>query len=109
MNHKGNTGGTYRETAAIGAGTYKNSLSIIEGGEYYSDQYQSAVTYHNFDGTETSKLIVKNAYIDNSLRLYSFRASPVDVVVSGCKIPNGITYDGSSNRFNVTEWNNSTL
>lgn len=111
MQHAGNTIGEYDGTVCIGAGTMPNSLSIIEGGKYIcGTQLPWAISYHNFSktgyGNYPSRIIMKNVWMNNGLRLYAFRDSIVNVVVTGCKMPNGFdTYD--STYFNVTEWNNT--
>ncbi len=112
MQHNGNNMGTYTGTVCIGAGTMKNSLSIIDGGMYTcGTQFPWAISYHNFSkttyGNYPSRVVLKNVWINNGLRLGTHSDSVVDVEITGCKMPSGIReYD--TQYFNVTEWNNVT-
>ena len=112
MKHNGNNMGTYTGTVCIGAGTMRNSLSVIEGGEYTcGSQFPWAISYHNFYkatwGDKPSKVVLNNVWISNGLRLGTFGDSVVDVIVSNCKMPSGLrSYD--SQYFNVKQWNNIT-
>ena len=102
MEHKGNTIGSYTGTLCIGGGTNKNSLSVVDGGRYTcSNQYPHAISYHNYYGSFTSRLIFKNVWVNNDIRLANFGTNPVDVTISGCRFPN--TYTPGS-YFTVKEW-----
>lgn len=111
MNHKGNTIGNYTGTVTIGAGTNRNSISKIIGGKYTcTNQFPWAISYHNFSteafGDYPSKVIIKNVWVNNGIRLGEHSDSMVDVEVSGCYAPNGLTMSDKPH-FNITEWNNS--
>ena len=95
----------------IGAGTFRNSLSVIENGKYTcpgNDPW--AISYHNFSasnyGDYPSRVVIKNAWMSNGVRLGDFSTSDVDVEISGCYMPSGRTQGVT--HFNVTEWNNGT-
>ena len=82
MKHNGNTL-QYNGTACIGAGTNRNSTSIIEGGKYTSVQFGAAIGYHNFNtaswGDLPSRVILRNVWLNNSLRLSTMSTSKMDV------------------------------
>lgn len=105
MNHKGDTipSGSHSGYACIGAGTNRNTLSIVEGGKYTA-AWIAPISYHNYYGSLPSRIIIRNACLDKSLRLADFGTNSVDVEVSNCKIPGGII--GSHTYFHITAWNN---
>ena len=109
MKHNGNNVGSYKGTICIGAGTNKNSLSVIDGGKYEcGTQFPYAISYHNFItadyGDCKSKIVLKNVWVNNSIRLGEFGDSIVDVEISNCYLPNG--YTQNTTHFNITAWGN---
>lgn len=109
MKHNGNTIGNYIGTICIGAGTNRNTVSIIDGGKYTcGNQYPWAISYHNFYkanyGDYPSRIIFKNVWVNNGIRFGEYGDSVVDAEISGCYIPNG--YTKNTTHFNITEWNN---
>lgn len=105
MEHLGNTIGDYTGTLAIGAGTWENSLSIIDGGKYKcGTQFPRAISYHNTNTSKPSKIILKNVMVNNGMRFADHGVGNyVDVTISGCYIPNGYI---SGKYFRVTAWGN---
>lgn len=102
MKHNGNTIAGWVGTVCIGAGTSKNSLSIIDGGKYTcGTQYPYAISYHNHTGSDISRIIFKNVWVNNAIRLGNFGDSIVNVEMSNCFTPNNCIIE---NKFNVTRW-----
>lgn len=114
MNHKGNTGDV-GSPVCIGAGTLRNSLSIIDGGYYQcTNTFPYAIGYHNFNTTTygdcPSKVIIRNVRVNNAIRFVRAVAtsdSIVDVEVCNTVAPNGII-NASEPFFNIITWNNIT-
>ena len=109
MEHIGNTVGEYIGTVAIGAGVWKNSLTVVDGGVYKcGSQFPCAISWHNANVSEKSRIVIKNVYVNNKIRLHeqSANGNTVDVEISGCYAPNGLG-GTHNNLFNITEWNNS--
>lgn len=117
MHHLGNTNiGGGGVPICIGAGTNRNSISIIEGGKYIAAEGQNCdISYHNHNqatyGGNGSKIIVKNVYLDKGLvAAWEFGTSNTDVEVSGCFLGNGMNSDvryGTYNKSNIIAWNNT--
>lgn len=112
MKHNGNTSGSYTGTVCIGGGCMPNSLSIVDGGTYEcGTSYPRAISYHNFSkstyGDHPARVIIKNVWVNNAIRLGTFSDSTVYAEISGCHIPNGI-YDANTTYFTVKSWNNAT-
>ena len=111
MKHNGNNIGTYTGTVCIGGGCVNSSLHIVDGGEFTcGTQFPWAISYHNYKysrwGTGDSKVIIRNAWINNGVRCGDYGDSIVDMVVNGCYIPNGIN-NSTSQYFDVKAWNNA--
>lgn len=111
MTHHGNNIGTYTGTVCIGGGCVNNSLHIVDGGEYTcGTQLPWAISYHNYYysrwGVGDSKVIIRDAWVNNGVRCGDFGDSTVDMVVSGCRLPNGIS-NSTSQYFDVKAWNNA--
>ena len=109
MEHKGNTFGTYTGTIAIGGGTVKNSRHIFEGGKYKcGEAFPYAISYHNSSSTGygggIADIILKNVYVNNGFRFADFGDCDVNVLITGCKAPNGRT--NYAEHFSYTEWGN---
>lgn len=104
-----NNGGSiaYEAPACIGAGTNKNTVSVISGGKY-SGSWIADISYHNYYGNEPSKVIIENVWMDKGVRLADMSTAQtiVDVIITGCRMPSGIV--GTHTKFAVTEWNNTT-
>lgn len=104
MKHNGATvsTGTHSGYACIGAGTNKNTVSIIDGG-IYNGNWTADISYHNYNGSAPSKVILNNVYMEHGLRLYDYGNSNVDVTISNCHMP---SLTGTYTKFNITSWNN---
>lgn len=105
MKHNGATipTGSHAAYTCIGAGTNKNSVSVIDGGKY-EGSWTADISYHNYSGSAPSKVVLKNVWMIKGLRLADMSTSPVMVEVSGCYMPDGII--GTHTKFDVTSWNN---
>lgn len=102
-----NNGGAiaYEAPACIGAGVNKNTLSIIAGGSYKSS-WNYDISYHNYNGKNPSKIVMKNVWMNKGLNLSPFSTSNVNVEVSNCRMSKDIG-GKSSQYFDVKEWNNT--
>lgn len=113
MYHVGTNSTTYIAPACIGAGCWKNSISIIKGGWYACnpEQIASPISYHNYEGTGESLVVVDNVLFAEGLglRLYGYRptGSIVRCRFSNSKIGRTTEIDGTASRIHLVEWNNT--
>ena len=72
MIHRGNTKGTYRDTACIGAGCSPYSVSTISGGTYEVINGMAAISYHHpsMDNDTKCEVHVSGAYLDGKLQTH---------------------------------------
>lgn len=107
MKHNGATvsTGDHSGYACIGGGCSNNSLSIIEGGIYHGAWNDGDISYHNYFGTDDSRIVIKNAWIYRTIRLATFQNSIVNCEISGNRLNSLFTYNNAY--FKVTEWNNT--
>ena len=107
MKHNGATvsTGSHSGYTCIGGGCYKNSLSIVEGGTYRGAWTDGDISYHNYNGEESSRVVIKNAWLYRAIRLSTHSTSHVNCEISG----NRYLYDPvfNSTYFTVTKWNNA--
>ena len=106
MIHRGNDySGDDFKPICIGAGTFKNSLSVIHGGKYTTMDatFPYEISYHNFSktayGDYPSKIVFENAWCAHAIRFHSFSDSDVDVSITGCYLPNGYAVNDPDSHF----------
>lgn len=106
MVHNGATVSTGEHSGycCIGGGCYKNTISIIDGGSYKGAWVDGDISYHNYDGTEASRVVIKNAWLYRKIRLATFSTSIVNCEISGNRYIADPVYN--STYFNVKKWNN---
>ena len=113
MFHAGTNSTTYIAPACIGAGCWKNSISIIRGGWYKcnSAQILTPISYHNYDGTGESLVIVDNVMFERGqgVKLYGFKTggSFIRCRMSNSLIGRETEKDGATDRIVLTEWGNT--
>ena len=107
MVHNGATvpTGDHSGYTCIGGGCYKNTISIIDGGTYKGAWVDGDISYHNYNGTESSRVVIKNAWLYRKIRLAAFSTSIVNCEISGNRYTTEPTYN--SQYFKVTKWNNA--
>lgn len=106
MLHNGATvpTGDHSGYVCIGGGCYKNTISIIDGGTYKGAWVDGDISYHNYNGTETSRVVIKNAWLYRKIRLSTFQTSIVNCEISGNRMSSNFTFNNQY--FNVKSWNN---
>ena len=109
MLHRGNTLGTYRQTACIGAGSSPYSVSTIEGGTYEAINGLAAITYHHpsTDNDTKCTVIVDGAFVDGKLQTSDFPPEKTGVLnfyVSNCSLSENLIAESKTV---MKEWNNA--
>lgn len=107
MTHNGNTAGTYRETCCIGAGSSKNSVSIIDGGIFIAKNGLAAISYHtaSMQSDAESYVDIKGAYLNGKLQTTDFGGenNKINMSVSNCSLSENIIV---GKKTILQEWNN---
>ena len=109
MKHNGNTLGTYRTIACIGAGASPYSTSQINGGKFEAATNSDlSISYHHpsYSGNKPATVNVKNAYIKGKLKTSKYPSDATGIItfnVCGCSLSSAIETDDVTD---LTAFNN---
>ena len=107
MRHKGG----YTTSACLGCGDANNSLTIIQGGEYKSDDYDYPISMHNHTGNKDGRIIVDGVYFANgTVRLAGFSSTDagdtLHAVVRNCRLCDEIFIDDEPTKIDLIVFGN---
>ena len=115
MHHDGDTigSGSHLGYSNIGAGTIKNSLTVVHGGVYThgaDNAWPRGLSFHNFRGAnDPSRVIIKDVYCDRKIRFgvsLTDANSIIDCEVSNSKFTGFVIATQDEQYVNLIDWNN---